>query len=187
MKHILFFFSALFLFVVTQLTAMPSQIILLRHAEKLDQTNTLNIRGQIRAAALAPYLDETESLLTFGPPVAIYAMGAPTGESSLRAIQTVTPLAERLKLTVNETFAPDNFKKMVEDIKKNPAYHGKNIVICWEHNNLAEIARAFGALLSPSRWNSDVYDRLWVITFSSSGKATLQNLPQRLLFGDSAT
>lgn len=167
--------------------ALPSQIILIRHAEKLDQTNRLDIRGEQRAAALAIMIAETKSLLTYGPPVAIYAMAAPNGESSMRSIDTVRPLANRLKLTVIDTFQSDDFKNMIEEIKKNPIYHGRNIVICWENKNIPEIARKFGALATPFKWNNDVYDRIWLINFSETGRASFQNMPQRLLFGDSAT
>lgn len=185
MKSVALFLTLATLYVSSLLHAMPSQILILRHAEKLENGNTLSTRGQERAAALAPYLAETNSFLTYGSPVAIYAMAAPNGDSSLGPIETVTPLANRLKLTLIDTYERDNYKKMAEEIKKNPAYHGKNIVICWEHAVIPELARAFGALQTPSKWTSDIYDRIWLITFAASGKATFQHIPQRLLYSDS--
>lgn len=184
MKFLILSLALLILPATATLHGLPSQIILLRHAEKMDQSNSLTTKGKERAAALAPYLTETNTFLTYGLPVAIYAMAAPSGESSMRAIETMTPLATRLKLTLIDSFDRDSYKKMVEDIKKNPAYHGKNIVICWDSALIPDIARAFAALQTPSRWTNEIYDRVWLITFSAGGKAAFQNIPQRLLFGD---
>lgn len=180
----LFALLALSFLTMASLEAMPAQVIVLRHAEKANQGNSLSLKGRERAAALAPYLSETESLLKYGPPVAIYAVAASAGDSPLWSIETVRPLAEKLKLPLIDKYGRDNYKFMVEEIKNNPAYHAKTIVICWEHLVIPEIARAFAALQTPNRWTSEVYDRLWIITFSTTGRANFQNLPQRLLYGD---
>ena len=55
------------------LCAQPAQVILIRHAEKPPTGNMLNTKGRERAAALVPYLLETDDLTKFGKPVAIYA------------------------------------------------------------------------------------------------------------------
>ena len=178
------FFIPLFIF-AAHLDALPAQVILIRHAEKPEQGNVLSTKGRERAAALAPYFAETDYLTTHGTPAAIYAMSAPKGDSSLRAIETVTPLADQLKITIKDSIERDNYRKMVEEIKSSPTYHGKTILICWEHKLIPEIARAFGALQTPGRWPPSVYDRTWVISFDSSGKPTFQNHAQRLMYGDS--
>jgi hypothetical protein len=184
MKYSLFFLLALIS--LTQLQAAPAQIILIRHAEKPANGNELSTRGRERAAALAPYFIETEQLITNGVPSAIYAMAAPTDDSSLRPIQTVTPLANELDLKIRNSFERDHYKKMVEEIKSDPMLHGKTVLICWEHTFIPEIARAFGALQAPGHWQQEVFDRVWLINIASNGKTTFQNIPQKLLFGDTA-
>ncbi len=174
------------------LEALPAQVILIRHAEKATKIDTgnsdmLSTKGKERAVALVPYFAETKEFTTNGAIVAIYATNPSKEYPSTRCIDTVTPLADKLKLTVSRNFVIDDYKKMVDEIKSNAEYKNKVVLICWEHNFIPEIARAFGALQSPSRWPTDTYDRSWSIIFSPTGKATLQNIPQKLLFGDSAT
>ena len=172
------------IFITAKVFSLPAQVIIIRHAEKPTQGNQLSLKGKERAAALLPYLIETDSLITNGTPAAIYAMAAPRGDSSLRPIQTVTPLADMLKIKIRDSFERDNYKKMVEEIKSDPTVDGKTVLICWEHSVIPEIARAFGALQTPSRWPGETYDRTWVITLTQNGKTSFQNLPQRLMYGD---
>ncbi len=185
MKHYLLMLALAALNITTSMHAMPAQVIIIRHAEKPPEGHSLSTKGKERAAALAPFFLENKEVLTFGTPVAIYAMAAPKEDSSKRPIETVKPLAEALKLTTKDTYARDSYKKMVDEIKADTSYEGKMVLICWEHDLIPEISRAFSALQAPARWNGDAFDRLWTITFSKSGKATFQNVPQRLMFGDS--
>lgn len=179
-------FLLLTLCMASSLSGMPSQIIIIRHAEKAAQGDGLSTKGRERAAALAPYFMERKEVLTFGAPAAIYAMGTSKEDTSKRPIETVTPLAEQLRLTINTSYTNETVKKMVDEIKNSPGYSGKMVLICWEHVNIPQIARAFSALQTPARWPDEVFDRNWVITYSLTGKANFQNMPQRLLFGDSA-
>jgi hypothetical protein len=181
-------FSAALLFtsLAFNLSAMPAQVFIIRHAEKPPEGNGLSLKGKERAAALVPYFMETKELIIHGTPVAIYAMAAPKEDSSVRPIDTVKKLADELKITVNTNYVRDNYKKMVDDIKSNAAYSGKTVLISWEHDVIPDIARSFGALQAPYRWQSDVFDRVWMITFEvPTGRAVFQNIPQRLMFGDS--
>ena len=113
-------------FVTANLVALPAQVIIIRHAEKPPQGNELSLKGKERAAALVPYFTETENLITNGTPAAIYAMKAPKADSSLRPIQTVTPLADQLKIKIKDNFERDNYKKMVEEIKADSTLNGIN-------------------------------------------------------------
>lgn len=169
------------------LYAMPAEIIIIRHAEKASNNGNLSLRGRERAAALVPYFLETTELNSHGTPVAIYASIPPKPESSQRSIDTVKNLSETIKVPIRETYEANDYKKMVDEIKNNPAFTGKLILICWEHHNIPEIARAFGALQSPGFWPASAFDRTWVITFNPAGRPFFKNLPQRLLYGDSST
>lgn len=180
-----FYFLIILLTVGESVQALPAQVLIIRHAEKPPSGDLLSLKGKERAAALVPYFTETKELLSYGAPVAIYAMKPSKEDSSERPIDTVKPLAEALKLTINTNYERDDFKKMVEDISKEITYSNRTVLICWEHYHIPEIARAFKALQSPGRWPNEVFDRVWMITISPTGKATFQNIPQKLMFGDS--
>lgn len=166
--------------------AAPTQVLLIRHAEKPLQGNSLSTKGRERAAALTPYFMETEALLKQGQIVAIYAMKTSKNEPSMRPIETVTPLATALQLTLNTNYEYDDYQRMVNEIMSEKSYHGRTVLICWEHHLIPEIARAFKALQSPTKWQDQIFDRVWSITISASNKASFQNIPQRLMFGDTS-
>lgn len=165
----------------------PSQVLIIRHAEKPTSGDSLSLQGRERAAALVPYFKETRELLTYGTPVAIYATASSKANPSQRPIETVKVLAEALKVNLITSYERDAYKKMVDDIMNNPTYHGKMVLICWEHSSIPELARAFKALQTPSKWQDNIFDRVWVINIATNGKVIFQNLPQKLMFGDSAS
>jgi hypothetical protein len=167
-----------------QLYALPSQVLIIRHGEKTGEGNSLSLKGKERAAALIPFFMETKEFLTNGTPAAIYAVQSSDQNPSQRPVETVQSLADKLKITLNTKYVQDNYKKMVDEIKSDPTYHGKTVLICWEHTVIPEIARAFGALQTPGRWSSEAYDRVWKINFNTSGRASFENLAQKLMYGD---
>jgi hypothetical protein len=73
---------------------------------------------------------------------------------------------------------------MVETIFAESACAGKEVLICWHHGRIPDIAKALG-IAKPPKWDGKVFDRVWQITFTK-GKAALKDLPQMLLYGDSA-
>ncbi len=164
--------------------AEPAQVIIIRHGEKPHpEGHDLSLKGRERAAALAPYFMKDPDVLDFGPPVALYAQTRPNESSLGRPIETVTPLAEALHLKINDSFKRDDFKDMMKEIKHEKKYEGHTVLICWEHHKIPDIAAAFGADDAPKKFH-DVYDRTWVLTFKD-GECTFENLPQKLMFGDS--
>jgi hypothetical protein len=58
--------------------------------------------------------------------------------------------------------------------------------VSWSHKQLPQLAKAFGVPYDqvPKKWPKKRFDLTWVIHRSSDGQAQLQQLPQRLLFGD---
>ena len=71
---------------------------------------------------------------------------------------------------------------MAREILLKPEYDGKVVLVCWENKGIPDLATALG-VTDPPDWRGHAFDRLWVITFKN-GKAKLQDLPQRLLYGD---
>ena len=93
----------------------------------------------------------------------------------------MTPLSRELKLSL-KTYPASDTAKMVQEILAKPEYDGKVVLICWSHKDIPGLATALG-VANPPKWHGPVYDRLWIIKFKD-GKATLQDVPQRLMYGD---
>ncbi|MCM2267001.1 MAG: histidine phosphatase family protein [Elusimicrobiales bacterium] len=174
--------------------AAPAQVILIRHAEKPGNSNELSAKGFERAEALVWFFQSEPAVTRYGTPVAIYAMAQKDENSSVRAIQTVKPLAKALQLRLNTDFTRDQTRKLVRDIMENPEYAGRMVLVCWQHTALVEIAAQLAAYNSsspaiqyslPGEWNDSSFDRVWVLDLSRGKVTRFQDLPQRLLPGDS--
>ena len=193
----------------------PIQVVIIRHGEKVgdpkkddDGGRHLSIQGSARAAALpslfvpaqpqlsCALLHKAETFIgsyrqiplkgnapRFPTPNFIFA--TQRSKHSKRPIETVTPLAAAVKLPINDGYADkdQDIKKMVNAILNNLTFAGKIVLICWHHGKIPDIANALG-VSKPPKWKGTVFDRVWQITFPK-GKASLQDLPQELLFGDS--
>ncbi len=173
-----FVFIAL-LFSVPAAFATPAQILMIRHAEKpLDEENIhLSAKGQRRASALVPFI------LRYGKPAAIFAMKQRKSTSSVRAIETVVPLARETGLKIDDSFLRDEYYYAAEEILSNRKYDGKFVVICWEHDALNNFADELGVDDAP-KWES-VYDRAWVLKYKDDELVSFRDIPQKLLPGDS--
>ena len=64
-------------------------------------------------------------------------------------------------------------------------YGGKTVLICWHHENIPELAQGLRAANAPANWMDEVFDRIWVLEYESSGEVYFQDLAQDLLQGDS--
>lgn len=133
----------------------PKRIILMRHADKTDDSEDedLSDAGMDRARHLATYIPET-----FGKPDIVIA----TAESkhSDRPLETVQPLADALGLRIQHDFKNKEFVDLVDDIFNDPDYKNKTVVICWHHGNLPAIAALLGAPPGsyPDPWPADAYN-----------------------------
>jgi len=194
----------------------PNQILLIRHGEKVGNPKTdddggrhLAIPGSARAAALPSLFDVALPQLscklyehaqdfhgTYRPiplkgkagrflaPNFIFA--TQKSRNSNRPIETVTPLGTALNLPINAGYADTEAEitEMTGAILNDFAFAGKIVLICWHHGTIPDVAKALG-IPKPPKWDGKVFDRVWQITFPK-GKAALQDLPQQLLYGDSA-
>jgi|ERR1041385_123696 hypothetical protein len=168
----------------------------------------LSIQGSARATALPSLFAPAQSQLTCeidskppsfsasyekmpvaGPasrfPTPDFMFATQQSKHSKRPIETATPTAIALGLALNDSFKDKDkdIEKMAQAILNEPAYAGKVVLICWHHGKIPDVAKAFG-ISNPPKWDGKVFDRVWQITFPK-GKAKLDDLPQRLLFGDS--
>ena len=174
--------------------AAPAQVMIIRHGEKPAQGNELNEAGFQRAKALVKFFETDASVTRYGTPAAIYAMAPKNSDGSVRAIQTVTPLADALELTINEFYTRDQVNELVKDIMENADYKGRMVLVCWEHKVIVNIAAALAAYGGsdqsvqnslPASWNGDAFDRVWILNFAKDKVVSFQDMPQRLMPGDS--
>jgi hypothetical protein len=151
----------------------PAQIILFRHAEKpADKANPhLSPEGVRRARQLVGFLSSNPVVNKYGKPVAIFATQTTKDGDGQRTQETVAPAAAALKLAVQTPFVGKDYRQLAKLILGNPAYAGKTVVICWNHDVMAELAAEFGVSPTPPAWKAKEYDQVYLITFP--GKAAV--------------
>jgi hypothetical protein len=106
--------------------------------------------------------------------------------SSIRAIQTVTPTARALGLTLDTRFTRDEIAAVAQALLADSRATGKTVVVCWEHDAIPQIVKALGWRDAPKDWPGKAYDRLWVLDLSDGRPTRFRDLPQKLLPGDKA-
>lgn len=186
--------AAAALFCAAAVQAAPAQVVLIRHAEKPGHSNELSEQGFKRARALPRFFASEPAVTRYGPPAAIYAAAPKHEDSSIRSIQTVTPLAESLGLEIRADYTRGQVTKLARDIMENPAYEGRMVLVCWQHGAIPEIAwelaryggsAAAVQLALPQGWPEEDFDRAWLLDLSRGKVVSFKNIPQRLLPGDS--
>lgn len=163
------------------LAQAPATILLIRHAEKLTD-------GQID---LSPVGFERAKLLPqlFAPghtpalPVPQVLFATHQSKHSNRPVQTITPLSEALHLPIDHTIENDDYAQLAAKLMSGP-YAGKVVLVAWHHGNLPALATALGATPPYAKWPDIQFDRVWRIDYKD-GKATLTDVPQNLMAGDS--
>jgi len=180
--------------------AGPHHVLIIRHAEKTGDKSDVHLsrQGVERAAALfrlfEPGKDRPDP---FPRPDFIFA--ATNSAISQRPLETVRPLALKLKLPIDQSFdskllpvqtkvpgaAMDGIAALRAEVFNKPRYVGKTILVSWRHSSIPELARALGARDAPAKWADECFDRIWQISYISPGGVTFVNRPQRLLPGDS--
>jgi phosphohistidine phosphatase SixA len=133
----------------------PKQILVMRHAEKPDDPRDpdLSDRGKIRAAKLADYVPTN-----LGVPDSLLASAL--SKHSARPIETITPLSEKIGVTIDSTIADRDYPLLAEEILNDAKYEGKLVLVCWHHENIPALALALGASEAniPNPWNPDVFN-----------------------------
>ena len=186
MKNQILTAFAILVLMTEAVVGRPARIILIRHAEKPpDQSDVhLSEQGQLRARALAGLLSTNLVIVPDGPPTALFAAKSSRRGRTLRPYETLKPLADKLNLSIQTPFGPDEYAALASFILSTPSLDGKTVVVCWIHDNLPALAAALGVKPEPARWKETVFDRVWVITFQRDS-TIMKNLPQNLLPGDS--
>jgi hypothetical protein len=167
--------------------SFPAKILVIRHAEKppdADPSADLSAIGKKRAEELPRLFTKSETRPDpFPKPDFIFA--AKNSKHSHRSLETVAPLARKLRVDVNSEFRSEDFGMLANELLQNPKYQGKTILICWRHAEMPALAMALKAKNGvPEKVKSSAFDRVWEITYAK-GKAVFLDRPQQLLPGDS--
>ncbi|MCB8883410.1 hypothetical protein ACELLULO517_24395 [Acidisoma cellulosilytica] len=172
--------------------AHPSQIIILRHPEKIDQFELCPV-GKERAEALAhQYLGRDASQSVFPPGVKPAAVIAIT----LHSLELAAPVADTWSLPVTTYTVLPSLNKKVEEAELNaatrhaarkvmtdPDYAGRPVIMVWEHDHIAhrrlesakigqkvtlrELFNLDQLPAAPRNWNGQTYDYLWIIDYAN--------------------
>jgi hypothetical protein len=66
-----------------------------------------------------------------------------------------------------------DYAALANRILAEPAYAGKTVLICWNHEEIPQLAAALGVSPEPPKWKGSVFDRVYVISYYD-GKAALE-------------
>jgi hypothetical protein len=167
-------------------------IMILRHAEKprsgkthgIDFTggrdhNSLTIAGWIRAGALAELFAPVacEPAPGLRRPDRIYAT-AYDGGRSRRAIQSIAPLAARLDIPIDRSFAHGDERHLAHRLLT----HTGATLVSWHHGSIPRLVEHLG-LVSPEpphQWPGDRFDIVWTFT-RAAGSWAFNRVPELLL------
>lgn len=179
---------------------LASKVMVIRHAEKPTASppfygvtaagekdpESLIVRGWQRAGALACLLAPSRGPLQspeLAQPQLLYASDKQSG--SQRPLETITPLATKLRIKVDTSFKKGQEKDLVKKVLARPGI----VLICWQHEAIPEIAnRILGdQTTAPQEWPGSRFDLVWVFDRDpDSGTYYFSQVPQLLLAGDSA-
>jgi len=155
-----------------------SMILLVRHAEKPPESDGgtgLSPMGQARAEGYAAYFPALPLDGSGGPD---YLFASHESEKSDRPHLTLQPLADRLGLEVDTDYSNKHDAKLAKHLRDSPELDGKNIVVCWHHGRILDLAEE---LLHhhpspdpdwPQEWPDDVFGWLLWMSFDASGAPT---------------
>jgi hypothetical protein len=145
----------------------PAQIILIRHADKpADSKNPhLSPAGVQRAERLVSFVTTDPAVTRFGLPVAVFATRTTRNDNGQRTQETVAPLARVLKLPVQTPFLGKDYAALAQLILADPVYAGKTVLICWNHEEIPQLAAALGVTPEPPKWKGSVYDQVYLISY----------------------
>lgn len=128
-----------------------TNILMIRHGEKPKSGTGLAVAGQERAQAYVIYFQNyslKSNLVKLD-----YLFAAANSSKSHRPYLTIQPLAAALGLKINAKHKDKEYQKVADDILQNSKYDQSNILICWHHGEILDLAAALGAKDLPPKSN----------------------------------
>jgi hypothetical protein len=154
----------------------PATVMLIRHAEKLtDGRPDLSPVGFERAKAIPELFGGAGAAAPHNLPRPDFLFATHVSKNSNRPVETITPLSEEID--------DKDFATLAKELLSGK-FAGKVVLVAWHHGSLPGVVRALGATPPYDPWPDTQFDRVWRIDYRD-GKATLTDLPQGLMAGDS--
>jgi len=163
-----------------------TNVLLIRHGEKPASGDDLSVPGQERAQAYIIYfqnyvIQSTSSSLSNSKPVKLnYLFATANSGKSDRPDLTITPLSEAIGIAIDAKHKDSDYKKVADDILQNSKYDNSNILICWHHGEILDLAKKLGAdaskLPKASNWPSKKWpgsEYGWVLQVCYDGSGNL--------------
>ncbi|KZP26855.1 hypothetical protein FIBSPDRAFT_781673 [Athelia psychrophila] len=149
-------------------------LYLIRHGEKpLDGSNGLSARGVERAQCLRIVFGNSSS----------YDIGyimAETPQSDgahTRPYDTVLPLATDLGITIDTSCSKTDAKCVKDAVKAYAGTSGsKNVLICWAHGQMADIASELGVSNAPDYPDAS-FNLIWTVQDQDLVSTTSEHCP----------
>ena len=201
MKRIGFLLCLWFL----DVSAVPARVMIIRHAEKDDDERKvkfgkwniaealpISAQGWIRAYAFVPFFTmDTTIIADWGGNMikGLFAVKPGPDYESVREIQTLTPLSEKMNLPINADYALGDMDQMVNYILKASEYNGGLVIISYEHLHIPKLVSAFDKNNSKvTQWPHDVFDWIVYLIFDpqTSQVTQCEIKLQKLLYGDAS-
>src|SRR3990167_2860378 len=166
------------LFFFTTCFSAPREIVIIRHADKLENANTglfLSPKGQVRAERFVSYY-----LKNYNVPDYIFVtrpgdlLHASDG-LSMRPVQTIAPLANELnvenkKFKLNDDYFKDDYGKMAKVLLSDAIYKNKMILICWHHGKINALSQLLGVKSDMKKWHHNNYDSVYILKYNTAGE-----------------
>jgi hypothetical protein len=148
-------------------------VLIIRHAEKPDSGAGLAPAGVERANRYPAYFESYTVDSVPMKPDSLFA--AADSKNSSRPRLTIEPLSRALGLTIDTEFKDAKFAELAAELRGKS--HGKCILICWHHEEIADLVQALGAdagqVIPDSKWPGSVYN--WVIQLRYDEKGKLRD------------
>jgi hypothetical protein len=184
----------------SQSQRQATKIMLIRHAEKPApepppygvtedgerEKESLTVRGWQRAGALCGFFAPSRNSFQdpgLERPQFLYASKFVKRNGSKRALETLTPLAEKLAIRINSNYQKDEFEEMLEEVYLCAGV----VLVSWQHDFLPKLANYIlgNKTTAPQEWPEDRYDLVWVFDLdAATSKYGFRQVPQNLLMGD---
>jgi hypothetical protein len=138
------------------------RIWLIRHGEKPGHgLDSLSATGLARAQALVHFFKQGTD---FNIKHIFAQKPRPNGKRG-RPLETVRPLAQSLSLVPDISREREETREVASDaLKYVKSDEAGDVLICWEHKRLRDIATAFGVKHAPD-YDAERYDLLWKLEY----------------------
>jgi phosphohistidine phosphatase SixA len=151
-----------------------ARILLMRHAEKTGDPIDphLSQDGYARAAKLADFIPAT-----FGIPQFLIATSI--SKHSVRPIETLEPLSMKIGVSVDATYADQDYSALASQLLSEPSYADAGALI-GHHGNIPSMAHALRAKLAsyPDPWDAHVFNQILVLSYLDDGEPKITTLTE---------